>query len=101
MKQILFLLGCDSNSCVADPESNPVPAVSFALINVHRDSPVIRKLASVAQQIEQNLPDFRYVGVHRGQVLCHVHVNRIAVLGRRRFQCSRHFVDQRRDFKIL
>src|SRR5260370_8754871 len=52
-EQVLLLLGRDSDSSVADAESNPIAALDFALINIHGDPDVIAKLAEIPHQIHQ------------------------------------------------
>src|SRR6266404_6943670 len=100
-KQVLLLLGRDSDSSVADAESNPIAALDFAWINIHGDRAVIGKLAGVAQQIEQDLSDFSDICVHRAEAFCDMHANRVAVFSCRRLQRGGHFLDQRRHVEVL
>src|SRR5260370_15903085 len=72
VKQVFLLFRRDSNSRVAHAESDPIVALDLVLIDIHGDDSAIGKLAGVAQQIEQNLSDFRDVRAHRTDLVGHV-----------------------------
>ena len=69
LKQVLSLLGGNPNPRVANAELNALFVLRLDLIHIHGDGAVIRKFACITQQIEQYLPDFRNVRLHRAHVL--------------------------------
>src|SRR5262245_48943591 len=66
-------------------------------LDSHGDFPVVSKLAGVAQEIEQALPDLEDVGKHAADAGGKGEIERICVLGGKRANELDNFADELRD----
>ena len=99
-EKLRLLLRCHADAGVADCKLDPVAAVGD-LSRRELDLALLGEFASVAQQVEQDLPHPHGIGNQRTQVLLHLDNEPIAVLLRELAGGADDLIDQRSEIDAL
>src|SRR3954466_9230876 len=100
-EKVVPLLRGNTNAGVGYLKANPVLSVLKFPVNVQSDRAVISKLAGVAEQVEQYLPDFCYIRAHGSDLVSHAYPQCIFVLLNRRPKSRNDLVNHEPDFNAF